>query len=97
MHGPRYHPICYSTNNEVLAREAEQSLSPTPELGGRRISPTRLDLGVHEQDPTPSKGSRFDPLSSSEESPDPRGRGMAPGPIRDRSSSQGSRFREDDI
>jgi hypothetical protein len=97
MLGERYHPTDLPTHEKVLAREAEQSLSPTPDLGGRRISPTRLDLGIHEQDPTPRKETRFDPLSSSEDSPDPRGRGMMHDPIRSRSSSQGSRFREHDV
>jgi hypothetical protein len=88
------------TNNQVVAREEEESTSPTPELGGRRISPTRYDLGMHGQESSSRKETRFEdePLSSSGESPESRGRGRAPGGGRQsRSSSQGSRFREHDV
>ena len=83
-------------DNQVVAREEEESTSPTPELGGRRISPTRYDLGIHGQESSSRKETRFEdePLSSSGESPESRGRGRAPGGIQSRSSSQGSRFQE---
>lgn len=81
-----------------MAREEEESTSPTPELGGRRISPTRYDLGHHVTESSSGKETRFEPESSGD-SPDSgsRGRGVTPGAIQSRSSSQGSKFREHGI
>jgi hypothetical protein len=92
-------PLLTWTDNQVVAREEEESTSPTPELGGRRISPTRYDLGIHGQESSSRKQTGYgdEPLSSSGESPESRGRGRAPGGIQSRSSSQGSRFQEHGI
>ena len=80
----------------MVAREEEDSTSPTPE--GRRISPTRLDMGVGDPSTSARKETRYEEGSSSEQSPEPRGRGITPGGILERrSSSQGSRFREHDL
>ena len=78
------------TDYQVVAREEEESTSPTPELGGRRISPTRYDLAPHVQE-SGRKETRFEEESGRESgsSPDsPRG-GVI---IQSRSSSQGSKF-----
>lgn len=80
---------------KVVAREEEESTSPTPDLGRRRISPTRMDLGIIDPQGTTRKETRFeseDPMSSSDNSPTSRERGIPSPPSR--SSSVGSRYRE---